>query len=185
MNTNKAAYWIALGVFALALNSEYQHGSFVPLHRVAACAGVAVRRIATRAEQSLAVATGRMSRRGLPVDDLLASADGAEMARAQSELLREQARDQAELLRDRVREQVREQLRKEIRARADVIRAQAEMQRAEIEQMRWHTRSQFSLARTADRRVMVVCPKTGVRVAVKDGSNLAEGSPEIDVEDSD
>ena len=39
MNTNKAAYWIALGVLALGLNSEYQHGRFVALHRVAGRAG--------------------------------------------------------------------------------------------------------------------------------------------------
>ena len=181
MNTNKAAYWIALGVLALGLNSEYQHGRFVALHRVASRAGAVACRMATRAEQTLAVATALVSRRGLPVDNLLASADRAEMARAQGELLRDQARERVELLRDRVREQVRD----EIRARADVIRAQAEMQRAEIEQMRWRTSSQFSLTRTADRRVTAVCPKTGVRIAVKDGSDLAEGSPDIEVEDSD
>ena len=185
MNTNKAAYWIALGVLALGLNSEYQHGRFVALHRVASRAGAVACRMATRAEQTLAVATALVSRRGLPVDNLLASADRAEMARAQGELLRDQARERVELLRDRVREQVREQVRDEIRARADVIRAQAEMQRAEIEQMRWRTSSQFSLTRTADRRVTAICPKTGVQIAVKDGSDLAEGSPDIEVEDSD
>ena len=137
MNTNNAAYWIALGVLALGLNSEYQHGRFVALHRVAERAGFELCRMATRAEQSLAVATGLMSRRGLPVDNLLASAD------------------------------------------------RAEMRRAEIEQMRWRTRSQFGLARTADRRVTVVCPKTGARIAVSDGRDLVEGSPNIEVDDSD
>jgi hypothetical protein len=92
------------------------------------------------------------------------------MARAQGELLRDQARDEAELLRDGVL------------AQADVIRAQAETQRAEVEQIRLRMRSQVRLARTVDRRVMVVCPKTGVRIAVNAGMRLAEVSP--DVEDS-
>ena len=35
MDANKAAYWIALGVLALGLNSEYRRGNFEPLHRVA------------------------------------------------------------------------------------------------------------------------------------------------------
>ena len=181
MNTNKAAYWIALGVLALGLNSEYQRGRFVALHRVAKNASSVLCGISTRAEQALAVARILTSREGSLPDNLLASADAAEMARAQGEALSEQARDEAELFRDTVRETVRD----EIRAQADTIRARAAMQRAEIEQMRWHTRSQFNLARTADRRVMVVCPKTGVRIAMKDGSDLAEGSPDIQVEVSD
>jgi hypothetical protein len=170
MDTNKAAYWIALGVFALALNSEYRHGSFVPLHRVAERAGSALCRMATRAEQTVAVARVFTSRERFTVDDLLAASDGAEMAQAQGELLRDQARDEAERLRD------------EFQAQGDVIRAQAEVQRAEVEQIRVRTRSQFRLARTVDRRVVVVCPKTGVRIAVNAGMRLAEVSP--DVEDS-
>jgi hypothetical protein len=170
MDTNKAAYWIALGVFALGLNSEYQHGRFVALHRVAGHAGSALCRIATRAEQTLAVAGVLTSRERFPVDDLSAASGGAEMARAQGELLRDQARDEAELVRD------------EVQAHADAIRAQAEVQRAEIERIRLRVRSQFRLARTVDRRVVVVCPKTGVRIAVNAGMRLAEDSP--DVEDS-
>src|SRR3984893_7979225 len=151
MDTNKAAYWIALGVFALGLNSEYQHGSFVRLHRVAEHTGSALCRMVTRAEQTLAVA--RVLARGerFPVDGLVADTGGDETAQAQGELLRDQARDEAELLRDRLRE--------EVQAQADVIRAQAETRRAEVEQIRM--RSQFRIARTVDRRVTVICPKTG------------------------
>ena len=174
MDTNKASYWIALGVLALGLNSEYQHGSFVALHRVAEHAGSALCRMATRAEQTVAVARVFTSRERFTVDDLLAASDRAEMARAQVELLRDQARDEAELLRDRLRE--------EVQAQADVIRAQAETQRAEVEQIRLRMRSQFRLARMVDRRVVVVCPKTGVRIAMNAGMRLAEVSP--DVEDS-
>jgi hypothetical protein len=170
MDTNKAAYWIALGVLALALNSEYQHGSFVALHRVAENAGSALCRMATRAEQTLAVARVLVRSERFQVDGLIAATDGAEVARAQEELLRDQARDEAELLRDGVQ------------AQADVIRAQAEVQRAKVEKIRLRMRSQFRLARTVDRRVLVVCPKTSVRIAVKAGMRLAEVSP--DVEDS-
>jgi hypothetical protein len=45
-----------------------------------------------------------------------------------------------------------------------------------------HIRSRYRLARTVDRRLTVVCPKTGVRIAVNAGMRLAEVSP--DVEDS-
>jgi hypothetical protein len=171
MDTNKAAYWIALGVLALGLNSEYQHGS-VALHRVAEHTGSALCRMATRAEETLAVARALTSRERFQADGLSAATGGAEMARAQEELLRDQARDEAELLRDRVL------------AQADLIRAQVETQRAEIEQTRIRVRSQFGLARAVDRRVTVVCPKTGVRIAVNAGMRLAEVSPDVDVEDS-
>jgi hypothetical protein len=174
MDTNKAAYWIALGVFALGLNSEYQHGRLVALHRVAEHTGSALCRMATRAEHTLAVARVLTSRERFPVDGLVTATGGAETARAQGELLRDQARDEAELLRDRLRE--------EVQAQADVIRAQAETQRADLEQIRVRMRSQIRLARMVDRRVMVVCPKTGVRIAVNAGMRLAEVSP--DVEDS-
>ena len=143
MNTNKAAYWIVLGVLALGLNSEYQNGRFVALHRIANRADSALCQISVRAEQTLAVAKLLMSRDGSPVDNLLASANTAEMARGRAAMLREQAQDEAELLRDKLRDQVRDQ----VRAQADMIRARAEMQRAEIEQIRWRAASQFSLAR--------------------------------------
>jgi hypothetical protein len=172
METNKAAYWIALGVFALGLNSEYRHGRFVVVHRVAEHAGSALCRMATRAEQTLAVARVFTSREPFPVDGLVADTGGDETAQAQEELLRDQARDEAELL--------REGLREEVQAQADVIREQAETRRAEVEQIRLRMRSQFRIARTVDRRVTVICPKTGVRIAVNAGIRLAKVSPEVD-----
>jgi hypothetical protein len=178
MNTNKAAYWIALGVLALGLNSEYQHGRFVALHRVAGRASSVLCQISTRAEQALAFARILASREELPVDNLLASAGGAEMARVQAEMLRDQAQDETELFRDAVRETVRDRVRDEVRAQADVIRARVEMQRAEIEQIRWRTRSQFRLARTPDRRVTLVCPKTGTRITVNDDTESTEVAPD-------
>ena len=168
MDTSKAAYWIALGVFALALNSEYQNGRFVALHRVAEHAGSALCRMATRAEETLAVARVLVRSERFPVDGLVAATDGADAARAQEELLRDQARDEADLLRDGVQ------------AQADAIRAQAEVQRAKVEHIRLRMRSQFRLARAVDRRVLVVCPKTGVRIAVNARMRLAEVSPEVE-----
>ena len=172
MDTNKAAYWIALGVLALGLNSEYQQGHFPALHRVAGRAGSVLCRLSTRAEQTLAKARVLTIREGFQVDSLLASADRREMARDQAELLRDQARDAAEQVRDAVREQVRDQ----VRAQADVIRAQAEIRHAEIEQFRSHTRSEVRFARTVSRRVMVTCPKSGARVAVRFEPELTEVS---------
>src|SRR5437660_3738493 len=83
MDTNKAAYWIALGVFALALNGEYRHGSFVPLHRVSEFAASALCRMAAHAEQTLAVARVVRGRQEFPADNLLSANSRAEMARAQ------------------------------------------------------------------------------------------------------
>jgi hypothetical protein len=174
MDTNKAAYWIALGVLALGLNSEYRHGNFVAVHRVAERAGSVLCRISTRAEQSLAVALGMTNRENFRAVDLLATNEGTEMARAESEIAREQAQARAEMVRERVRD--------EIRAQADAIREQAEMERAQIEQIRWRTASQIGLVRTANRRVMVVCPKTRVRITVNPGPELADISPDVEVD---
>jgi hypothetical protein len=153
MDTNKVAYWIALGVLALGLNSEYQQGRFVALHRVAGRAESALCRISTQAEQSLALARVLASRQGFRVDSLLAPADRDEMTRDQAELLRDRARDAADQVRDRVREQ--------IRAQADVMRGQAEMRRADIDQ------SEVRFVRTVSRRVTLTCPKRSARVAVR------------------
>jgi hypothetical protein len=174
MDMNKAGYWIALGVLALGLNSEYQHGRFVALHRVAGRADSLLCRISTRAEQTLAMARGLIGDEIFPSDNLVAAADEAEMARDQAELLRKHVRDESELIRDNVRGQVRDQ----IRAQANAIRAQAEMRRVEIEQIRFRTRSQVRLARTVNRRVIVVCPKTGARIVVSAGREPADDSVE-------
>ena len=176
MNTNKAAYWIALGVLALGLNSEYRHGSFVTLHRAVDRADSVLCRIATRAEETLAVARVRARHEDFPADGLFAATDRAELARVQAELLREQARDRAALLRDRVRDQ--------IRAQADVMRARAEIQRAEIDQMRSRTRSEFRFASVSDRGVTVICPKTRARILVNADPESDESSPNIEVDDN-
>ena len=173
MDTNKAAYWVALGVLALGLNSEYQHGNFVALHQVAERAGSTVCRISTRAEQTL-MALGITGREALPADDLVAASDRVEMARDEAESTREQARARAEMVRERVRD--------EIRAQADVLRAEADVRRAQIEQIRWRAMSQVRLTRADNHRVKVFCPKT--RITVDAGSDLAEISPEVEIDDT-
>jgi hypothetical protein len=176
MNTEKAAYWIALGVLALGVNSEYRQGNFVALHRVAERAGSVLCRAATRAEQTLAVARLLTSRDGLRADTRLASADTREMAWDRAELVREQALEQAELLRDRVRD--------EMVARADVMRTRAEVRRAEMEQIRLRARSQYRLTRTVNPRVSADCPEIGVRVVVNDGAEPADASMDVEVDDN-
>jgi len=151
MNTNQAAYWIALGVLALGLNSEYRHGRFETLHRAAERVDAVICQASTRAEETLASALGITGRRAIPTDRLFMAADRAEMARTQAEMLREQARARAEMIREQVR---------------DEIRVQAEIRRAEIEQIRGRTRSELRLAGTGSGRVAVFCPKTGERIMV-------------------
>jgi hypothetical protein len=172
MDTNKAAYWIALGVLTLGLSSEYRHGSFVALHRAAEHADVVLCRISARAERTLAVARILTGRGGFAADNLLASANGVEMARDRVELLREQARDEAEILRvrQRVGDGVRDSVREQIRAQAEVIRAQIDMHRIQVEQLRTAERSQVRMAHTVSRRV-VICPKTTMRVVMSSPVN--------------
>jgi hypothetical protein len=173
MNTDKAAYWIALGVLALGLNSENQHGHFGALHQAADRAGSVLCRVSARAAETLAFAIGRTDEGAVLPDDAVAAVDRAEMTRDQAETIREQARAQAEM--------VREQVRNEIVAQRDVLRAQAEMRRAEIEH-RWGMRSEFKLARTGDHRVAMICPKTGARVMVSESD--IDGSPDVVVSDT-
>jgi hypothetical protein len=176
MNANKAAYWIALGVLALGLNSEYRHGNFVALHRITGHADSLLCQMSTRAAQTLAFARLLSSREAQPADALLGSTDAAELARDQAEAIRERALDRSELVGNRVRDQ--------LLAQADAMRLQVEMQRDEIEQIRARTRARFSLVRTVNPRVTIVCPKTGKRVVVNDAMDSADISPDIEIQDN-
>jgi hypothetical protein len=172
MDANKATYWVAVGALALGLSSEYRHGSFVAVHRIAERSSAELCRVASRAEATLALATRRIGREKLPVDAMVASLDRAETVREQSEVLGERARDEVELTRERVR------------AEAKIIRAQVEMQRAEIEQLRWRSRSSVRLAAAEGRRAVVVCPKTGVRIMVNRAPDTADMSSVVAVADT-
>jgi multidrug efflux pump subunit AcrA (membrane-fusion protein) len=165
MNSDKIVYWVALGVFVLGISHEYREGKFPAAHRVVSNAETTLCRLATRAEQTMAMAKlivnppAAVANHGV----FVATSDfGAE----QVEMLRDQARDQAELVREQVQ------------AQAEILRARAELRRAEIEQMRRTTESQFHFSHAADRHVMLICPKTGARVAVK------VNPPDVEVSDN-
>jgi len=178
MNTNIAAYWIAVGALALGLNSEYHQGRFVALHQVADRAISAVCQVSARAEQTLAVATGLTPRRATLSDNLLAAADRSEMTQDQVEMIREQARAQAEMVRAQVRDQ--------ILAQRDFLRAQAEMRRADIQQLRWRVRSEINsgnVSRKVGRNMTVICPTTGTKVVVGDWSDMGDSLPTVEVSD--
>jgi|SRR5271154_3302601 len=138
MDTNKAVYWIALGVLALGLNSEYRHGNFAKLHRVADRAGSVLCGLTTRAKQTLAVAKLLIGRQQSATDEFSPASVAGEVAQVES-----------------------------VKARVRDVRAQAEMQRAQSRQIRSAARSEVRLARMVSRRV-IICPTTGVRAMVID-----------------
>jgi hypothetical protein len=156
MNSQKAAYWFCLVIFAVALRSEYQHGGFSSLHRVAGRASSTLCRVATRAEQTLAVARMLTGRPAFRADDLLAQGEVADLAQAQAEFAREQVQEQLDVVRD------------QMIARADMIRAQSDVRRAEIERIRWVARPEVRINRAGNHRVVVMgsgaCPNSRVRI---------------------
>jgi len=175
MDTNKVAYWVALGVLALGLNSEYRQGRFVALHQAVERADVALCGATARAERTLAAAIGVTGRSEFMAEARSASASRLADVRLQSELLREQARDQAEMMGD------------EIRAQAEVLRAQAEMRRAEMERVRSRARSEFQFVDASDHDMAVLCPKTGARIVVSRAiraAGVSDDSSEVEVSDS-
>ena len=178
MNSTKACYWIALGIFAIALNGEYRQGSFPALHRAADRAETILCHLVTHAEQTLAMVR-ILTDRSQP--DPLASSRieprrEAEIARIQAEvagdMARQQMHEQAEALRQQVRDRV-ELDRDQIRAQVEAIRAQSGLRRYEIEQMRRQLRSQLHLARATNRHIRVVCPETGATVALESDPDAA------------
>jgi hypothetical protein len=182
MNTNKAAYWIALGAVALGLNTEYRQGSFVALHRVAERADSMLCLVATRAERTLAVARVLVDVDKVPANGFLASADGSERAWEQAELASDQVQEQVRRdVRDQV-EELRDKVRDEVRAQGELVRAQNEMRRADMRQILVRSRSQIRLARSVSQPEIIVCPKTGVRVVVN--ADDADTSSDIEVGDT-
>jgi hypothetical protein len=173
MNANKVAYFVAVGVVALGLTSEYRQGSFMALHRFAEHSESFLCRATTRAEQTFAVARLRRTQNDARATSLLASVAPDDMAWSQSELLRDQARDQAEILRTQIREQVR--------AQAEVMRAQAEIRRNEIEQIRDRVRTQVEQSTI---RQIKLCPKKA-HISVDIGNDLSHVFVDSDDADAD
>jgi uncharacterized protein (DUF2252 family) len=154
MNTAKAWYWIALGIFALGLSNEYQNGGLPVLHQVADRTETVLCRIVGRAEQSLAMARVIMEspRQEFATDELFVVQRQVDLARAQAKL-------------DRMR---------------------AIMERARADQVRVLQRQSSYLSRASERRVVVVCPKTGKQIEVEmpDLSGLDSEIRKMQVDDT-
>lgn len=174
MNTIKATYWVALAVFALALNSEYQHGKFPLLHRAAGRAGSELCRIATRAEQTLAMArvlTGREQQefrvQNFSMDEEFVARQEAEADRAEHQADIERVMDLRRADLDCVQQKL--------------DRMHTALDRARLQKVRVLERTHLSMRDAANRRQIVVCPKTGARIAVDASADL----PDMDLELSD
>ncbi len=171
MNTQKATYWIALALAAFAFHSEYQRGAFPVFHRAAGCAGVSLCKLATRAERTVAMAKLIVAQPTIADDDLSSALAGARVAEA-----RELTQDQKEMIREQVR------------AQAEVVRAQMLEYRGQIQEMRSFARQQMRVSRAASRSMVMVCPRTGVKVKIPAGVDLSEADvemPNLEIADSD
>lgn len=164
MDTNKVAYWVALGVLALGLSSEYRQGHFVALHQAVERADLALCGVTARAERTLAATIGATGRSELMAGARSASVTRLGDGRLRSDLLRDQARAQAE-----------------------VIRAEAEIRRAQMERVRSSARFQFRLVDDGNRGMTVFCPKTGTKTKARvviSRADLSDDLPEVEVSDS-
>ena len=164
MNSEKIIYWVALAAFTLGMSHEYHAGKFPAAHRMLLSAESAVCPLVGRAERTLALARFIIHPPDAEPNDFFAASTG--FAQDQAELLRDQARDQAELVREQVQ------------AQAEMWRARAELQQAQIEQVRHMAGSEFRFSHAADRHIVLTCPKTGAKIAVK------VDAPSVEVSDN-
>lgn len=188
MNTDKMMYWVALGVLAVGLHSEYRNGRFPALHRVANQTGSTLCRIVTRAEQT--VATARIVTGQVPQESRV---DDEFVARQQDQAERVIAEHQADL--DRVLAEHQGALDHAMalrQANLDCLhqkldRMRVALDRAQLQRTRTLERMRFKLTNAANHRTIVVCPRTGARITIDakaDLSNLGRDIPAIDVGES-
>jgi hypothetical protein len=150
---SKALYWIALGVFALGLHSEYQKGNLPLVRCVADRASAALGQAATRAEQTWALA------RVLTGHQEFRVADDQFVAVQQSEIDRVMAQHQADLARAMA---MREADMNRLQEKLD--RMHMVLDRAQSSKLRVLERTRFQLSRVGNRTF--ICPHTGRRVTV-------------------
>lgn len=166
---NKALYWIALGVFALGLNSEYQKGNLPLAHQVADRAGAVLCQVSARAQQTLALARVLTGQQEFQVDDGFLARQQAEvdrvMAEHQAQLDRAMALRQAEL--DRLQQRLE---------RVHVV-----LDREQLNKLRVLDRASFKFSNATTRRT-VICPHTGTRVTVDAQPDVAD--VDVDVDDT-
>src|SRR5437763_9637461 len=153
--TSKGLYWIALGVFAVGMHSEYRNGGFTVAHQVAGRAEAVLCRTATRVEQTLVMAgivKGHQSNEW-PNEEFVAQQQeqiDRVMAQHQAEIERAMAFRQADL--DRVQQRL---------ARVQVV-----MNRVQVEKLRNLDRMRFKFA-DAGRREVFVCPQSGRQISIE------------------
>jgi hypothetical protein len=143
MNTAQGWYWIALGVLALGLSSEYRNGNLPAVERVVAQTESAVCQVAARAEQSFAEAR-------LLVDD------------GDQEFLTHEAA----FPRDLEQQALTREDAGLARAQARLDRMRASLERVRAVQVREFDRAIPHLAAAETRQIVVVCPHTGQRVVM-------------------
>src|SRR2546423_831855 len=165
---NKALYWIALGVFALGLNSEYQKGNLPLAHRVADRAQAVLCQVTARAEQTWAMAKVLNGGPEFRVDDQF-------LARQQAEVDRVLAEHQADL--DRAMDMRQGDLDR-VQQRLD--RMHIVLDRVQVEELRKLEQVRFRLSNATSRRI-VVCPQTGNRVTVDAQPDVAD--LDVDIND--
>jgi hypothetical protein len=178
---SKAIYWIALGVFALGLNSEYQKGNLPVAHRVADRAEGVFCRVATRVEQTWVLARILTGHQDVTLDDQLLALKQAEADRAmsdrQADVDRVIAEHQADL--DHARYLRQADLD---RVQRNLGRMNIVLDRVQVEKLRKLELVRFKVSNAVGRRV-VVCPQTGVHVMVNaqpDVEDAADVSIDID-----
>lgn len=158
--TNKALYWIALGVFALGVNNEYQKGNLPLAHRVVNRVESFYCHVATSAEQTLALVRVLSGEREFRVDEEV-------LARQQAEVDRVMAEHQAEIARAMA---MREADMDRIQRKLDNVHIV--LDRAEMTKLRALERTRFKINTTSRR--FVVCPQTGTRIVVDSAPDIAD-----------
>jgi hypothetical protein len=163
---NKALYWIALGVFALGLNSEYRKGNLPLAHQVANRAEAVLCQVAARAEQTWAMARVLSGRQEFRVDDQFLARQQAEvdqvLAEHQADLAQAMALRQADMGR--------------IHQKLD--RMHIVLDRVQVQKFRKLEGMRFKLADVSSRRI-VVCPQTDTRVTVDAEPDIADMDVDI------
>jgi len=207
MNSTKTIYWVALAAFAIAFGNQYQHGNFQSLHRAAYGAESAFCRLASHAEQTLAMARVLIGKdQGVRVNDQMLAQKQAEVERVmaehqaeiesamairQADLDRMLAEHQADLNRAMAERQV--DLNRAMALRqADLDRVQRQVEhvrvvidRAQMQKVRALTRNAIRVSNAANRHVEVVCPLTGQKISVNANVDLSDLDSLADVEVGD
>ena len=175
MNTNKLAYFVALVALAFGLTSEYQKGNFPAVHRALGRAENSLCRLVTRAAQTAAVAQVLVGHQPQQFQ-----VDSDFLSRQQAEVERVLAEHQADL------EQVVAEQRAVIGqamaerqsalgcARQRLDRMQIALDRAQFQRTRALDRMRVRLSDAANRRMIVVCPRTGARITVQSGADFTD-----------